>query len=324
MKNPLVSVILPLYNEEKCYASEAINSILSQTYKNFELIILLDNPDNKILYNLIKEYETPDYRIKTHFNKQNLGLPDTLNIGIELATGSYIARMDGDDISETKRLEVQLNFLQNNPNIDLVGCDAYIIDENSKIIGEYHKLCTDFAQKCMLKYFTINLIHPTWLGKSELFKTIKYRNFSHCEDYDFMLRAYAAGFNFYNLKNMLFLTRIQQRSFRSVSRKYAYEQYINTLRARKQFQEYSKLKSEEYPDLPQLTYNLKDKEKYQSILFQLNELRSAYKQRKVLKSFSLFFKISLKDKRPLSFRIKGILLHKLLQLVELLILKLKI
>ena len=323
MKTSKISVLLPLYNENLNYAQLAIESIINQTYNDLEIILLLDNPNNSELKNLLYKYEKIDTRIKIDINEKNLGLPETLNIGIKLATGKYIARMDGDDISETKRLKVQLDFMLNNPNIDLVGSDARIIDENNNIIGEYHKLRTDLSQKMMLRYFTINLIHPSWLGKAQLFKSLLYRNFSHCEDYDFMLRAYSKGYKFYNLPECLLSYRILQQSIDSISRKYAYEQYINTLRARKQFQEYSKFKYEVYPDLPQLTYNSGDKEKYQSILFQLNELRTAYKQRNIFKCISLFIKISLKDKRPLSFRIKGMLLYKLLQSLEFLKSKLK-
>lgn len=323
MNHPLISVILPLYNENLSLAIQAIDSILSQTYRNIEIIIILDNPHNQDLSNLVNEYNKKDIRIKKHINNKNLGLPKTLNIGIDLANGDYIARMDGDDISDINRLETQINFLLNNPNIDLVGSDAYIINENNEIIGEYHKLNTDFAQKYMLKHFTINLIHPTWLGKTELFRTIKYRNFSHCEDYDFMLRAYALNYKFYSIPHKLLSYRILQNSLSSISRKYAYEQFVNTLRARKQFHIFIKDKNTDYPALPILTYNTIDKEKYQSTLIQLNELRIAYSNKNIFKCISLFFKISLRDIRPLTFRIKGIFLFKILHIAEFFIPKLK-
>ena len=201
MKNEdFISVLLPLYNEPENLARKAIDSIIEQTYDRLEIILLLDNPTNEILKNLLTEYSQKDKRIISVINEQNKGLPDTLNRGIDIATGSFIARMDGDDISAHDRLEKQLNYLHLHPEIDLLGTDAFVINEEGELIGEYHKLSTDFSQKMMLRYITINLIHPTWFGKSELFKKCRYRNFTHCEDYDFMIRAYASGYHFHNLK----------------------------------------------------------------------------------------------------------------------------
>lgn len=171
MKNKdFISVLLPLYNEPENLARKAIDSIIEQTYDRLEIILLLDNPTNEILKNLLTEYSQKDKRIISVINEQNKGLPDTLNRGIDIATGSFIARMDGDDISAHDRLEKQLNYLYLHPEIDLLGTDAFVINEEGELIGEYHKLSTDFSQKMMLRYITINLIHPTWFGKCELFK----------------------------------------------------------------------------------------------------------------------------------------------------------
>ena len=317
MKNePLISVLLPLYNEPENLARQAIDSILAQTYKKLEIILLLDNPENDVLRTLLAEYAQKDKRIVVAINEQNRGLPDTLNRGIELATGDFIARMDGDDISTAERMEKQLTYMLTHPKTDLVGCDAYAINEEGNLIGEYHKLATDFSQKMMLRHISINLIHPTWFGKSMLFKQCRYRNFTHCEDYDFMIRAYALGYHFQNLKENLFFVRIQQTSLRSVSRKYAYEQYINTLRVKSQFKEFKKKHLKSYPDLPELSYDMKDKEKYQSTISLLNELREAFFQKQFTRFINLFIKIARKDFRPLAFRIKVFTLSKVLVLAE--------
>ena len=239
-----------------------------------------------------------------------------MNKGIDIATGDFIARMDGDDISTADRLEKQLAYMQTHPQTDLLGSDAFAINEEGKLIGEYHKLATDYSQKMMLRHISINLIHPTWFGKSKLFKQCKYRNFTHCEDYDFMIRAYALGYHFHNLKEKLFYVRIQQTSLRSVSRKYAYEQYINTLRVKSQFKEFRKKHMKNYPELPELTYDLNDKERYQSTISLLNELREAFFQKQFVKFINLFIKIARKDFRPLAFRIKVFTLSKVLVLAE--------
>ncbi len=314
--NALISVILPLYNEPESLAKQAIDSILTQTYSKLEIILLLDNPDNDILKNILSEYGKKDKRIIVAINEKNKGLPETLNKGIDMATGDFIARMDGDDISTADRLEKQLAYMQTHPQTDLLGSDAFAINEEGKLIGEYHKLATDYSQKMMLRHISINLIHPTWFGKSKLFKQCKYRNFTHCEDYDFMIRAYALGYHFHNLKEKLFYVRIQQTSLRSVSRKYAYEQYINTLRVKSQFKEFRKKHMKNYPELPELTYDLNDKERYQSTISLLNELREAFFQKQFVKFINLFIKIARKDFRPLAFRIKVFTLSKVLVLAE--------
>lgn len=314
--NALISVILPLYNEPESLAKQAIDSILTQTYSKLEIILLLDNPDNDILKNILSEYGKKDKRIIVAINEKNKGLPETLNKGIDMATGDFIARMDGDDISTADRLEKQLAYMQTHPQTDLLGSDAFAINEEGKLIGEYHKLATDYSQKVMLRHISINLIHPTWFGKSKLFKQCKYRNFTHCEDYDFMIRAYALGYHFHNLKEKLFYVRIQQTSLRSVSRKYAYEQYINTLRVKSQFKEFRKKHMKNYPELPELTYDLNDKERYQSTISLLNELREAFFQKQFVKFINLFIKIARKDFRPLAFRIKVFTLSKVLVLAE--------
>lgn len=314
--NPLISVILPLYNEPVEFAKSAIDSILNQTYQNIELILLLDNPNNSSLRNLIIQYKEKDKRVKYNFNEINLGLPNTLNIGIKLSTGEYIARMDGDDISDSRRLEKQIKFLTEHKNIDLLGSDAYAINEDGEIIGKFIKLKKDFSQKFMLKHASINLIHPTWIGKSEVFKNCMYRNYEHCEDYDFMIRAYALGYNFYNLKEMLFYVRIQQKSLRSVSRKNAYEQYINTKRLQKQFKSYLKNRDIKSLDMPEFNYDMKDKEKYQSTIGLLNDLREAFFSKKIVDIVILFIKIAKLDIRPLSFRLRVLFISKFLFALE--------
>ena len=123
-QNPLISVICCFYNEEIKYAQESIDSIIHQTYRNLEIILVLDNPGNTALKQLLAEYTANDNRITTIFNTCNIGLPQSLNKAIDHCTGDYIARMDGDDISELNRISSQLHFMTQNPDIDLCGSDA--------------------------------------------------------------------------------------------------------------------------------------------------------------------------------------------------------
>src|SRR5699024_5552594 len=117
----LVSVIMSVYNETETELALAIESILNQTYKDIEFIIVLDAPDNELVLKLIKKYQTSDDRIKIIINNQNQGLAKSLNTGIKSSSGEYIARMDADDISFKNRLDVQISFLEKNADYDIVS-----------------------------------------------------------------------------------------------------------------------------------------------------------------------------------------------------------
>lgn len=123
---PLVSVVMPVYNASS-FIEESINSILQQTFSDFEFIIINDaSTDNS--RNIISSYT--DSRIRIIDNEQNLGVTRSLNKGIELARGKYIARMDADDIALPQRLEKQVNFLVKNAEYGLVGSYFRLIPEN--------------------------------------------------------------------------------------------------------------------------------------------------------------------------------------------------
>ena len=126
---PEVSVLIPVYNVQK-YVAEAIESILNQTYTDFELIVLDDcSTDNTS--DIVKNFSDP--RIIYHHNNKNLGLAENLNVGLKMARGIFIARMDGDDISLPTRLEVQIDFLEKNPDIDLCSCGMKLFGAEDKI-----------------------------------------------------------------------------------------------------------------------------------------------------------------------------------------------
>ncbi|MBI9073494.1 MAG: glycosyltransferase [Melioribacteraceae bacterium] len=126
---PDISVIMPVYNSE-LYLKEAIDSILNQTFQNFEFIIVDDGSEDNSK-KIIKSYK--DDRIR-FFEREHLGIVNQLNFGIKKARGKYIARMDSDDLSLSNRLEKQFEYLQKFPNVKLVGTDIKIINEDSKEI----------------------------------------------------------------------------------------------------------------------------------------------------------------------------------------------
>lgn len=123
------------FNEEK-YIASSITSILNQSLRDFELIIV-DDASTDATPTVIKEFHTKDKRIRPIFNQTNLGLTKSLNIALSSARGLYIARMDADDISKPHRFREQVKFLRNHPGYDLVGTWAIIIDENNRTVGEF-------------------------------------------------------------------------------------------------------------------------------------------------------------------------------------------
>ena len=127
MNAPLVSVILPVYNCEK-YIKQSIQSILSQTYKNLELIVINDGSTDGTL-NTIRSLN--DERIVL-ISQRNMGLPSALNEGLKIARGEFIARQDADDVSLSERIEYELKFLLENPDYGLVGCPANFIYEDNE------------------------------------------------------------------------------------------------------------------------------------------------------------------------------------------------
>ena len=111
-----LSIIMPVYNEKVEWIKESIESIIYQTFTEFEFIIILDNPENKEAEKLLENYSKKDKRIRILKNKKNIGLVKTLNIGLDVANGEFIARMDADDIALPERFEKQMNFLIRNKN----------------------------------------------------------------------------------------------------------------------------------------------------------------------------------------------------------------
>lgn len=163
IQSPLISVILPVYNAEK-YIKESIDSILNQTYNNFELIIINDGSrDNSA--EIIKLYS--DQRIR-YYEQQNQGLAKTLNTALSYAKGKYIARQDNDDISLPDRFEKQINFLEHNPEIAILGSWAEIIDENGLKTGRFHHHPTSSLELRFGLVFDNPFVHSSIMARKDV------------------------------------------------------------------------------------------------------------------------------------------------------------
>jgi glycosyltransferase involved in cell wall biosynthesis len=183
--NPNISVVMSIYNAEK-YLAEAIDSILNQTYFNFEFIIINDGSTDKSL-KIIEKYQEKDKRIVL-INRVNKGLIYSLNEGIKLAKGDYIARMDGDDISLPTRFEEQISFLDKNSDIGVCGSWIEIFAKNKK--SNIKKFAKNNQELKAQLLFSSPVAHPSaMIRKSILDKhSISYKKkYKNAEDYKFWL-----------------------------------------------------------------------------------------------------------------------------------------
>jgi glycosyltransferase involved in cell wall biosynthesis len=197
---------MPVYNAEK-YLSEAIQSILNQTFGNFEFLIINDGSTDNSL-SIIKGFD--DARIRLIDHPGNMGLVSSLNEGLKIAGGQFIARMDADDISNTNRLQSQFDLLLANPEVGLVGCHMDIIDENKKVIGERIYQTSHDAIK-VESLFRCPVPHPGVMFRKDSFinNNLFYNpSFSYyAEDYELWQRALSI-LKFANVNAKLLLYRI--------------------------------------------------------------------------------------------------------------------
>lgn len=214
-----VSVIMAVYNAEKTL-KEAMDSILNQTYKNIEFIICDDaSTDNS--YKILEQYAKKDNRIILIKNKINSRLAFSLNHCLKYATGEFIARMDGDDISTPNRIEVQLEYLKNNPDIDLVGCAMQRFSVEGGLADVLYSVDNPnyFTLKNKIPYH-----HATIMTRRNVYDTLG--GYTVCErtkrgqDYDLWFRFYKAGFKGNNLREPLYMVRedgaaIRRRTFKT-------------------------------------------------------------------------------------------------------------
>lgn len=204
-QKPKISVVMAVHNGMP-YLKAAVKSILSQTYKDFEFIIIDDASSDKS-WIFLKSLK--DKRIKLLKNWKNLGLASSLNKGLKIASGQYIARMDADDISLPKRFEKQELFLRVNPQIDICGTWATLIDDNDKTLGLVERPTDDKTIK-KTNVWTPGLIHPTWFVRRDVFKKLDGYNpkYDMVEDLEFLNRAKI--FKMGNISDPLLLWRSTQ------------------------------------------------------------------------------------------------------------------
>ena len=194
MNNPLVTVLLPVYNRPSVV--NTINSVLDQTYKNFELLII-DNASTDDTQDVINSIS--DDRIRLIVNETNRGQTFSINRGLKLAKGEYIARIDADDLMLPTRLEKQVDFMESNPEYGLCGCWVqYITDDDKKVI--IVKTCISDSGLRAMQRIACGVYHPAVMVRTSTLKkyNITYdSNLKMAEDYDMwrVILKYSKGIN---------------------------------------------------------------------------------------------------------------------------------
>ena len=181
--NVKASIILPVYNAE-AFLAEAIESILNQSFKDFELIILNDGSTDASK-DIILSFD--DARIKYIENETNLGLIKTPNKGIGLCNGKYIIRMDADDICEPQRIEKQILFMEKHPDIGVCGTWAKVINKKGEITGKIVNQTNPLFVSISL-LFSAPLVQPATCFKASILKKHLYHDVTIAEDYDLWTR----------------------------------------------------------------------------------------------------------------------------------------
>lgn len=222
---PLVSVIMAAYNAER-HISASIESVINQTYANFELLVINDGSSDRT-QSIIEEFCKRDSRIKLINNDKNLFVIKSRNIGIENAKGKYLAILDADDLAFPNRLEKQVEFLENNPDVFLIGSSAHIIDENNTICNDFIAL-TDYHElkRNILKN---NLFyHSSILFRNE--KVFYREKMIYSEDYDLILRLFSEGKKIVNLPDNLISYRQTNHSLSKTKNRLVQWLFINKAR----------------------------------------------------------------------------------------------
>lgn len=216
----VISVLMGIYNENnRKHVAYAIDSILNQTFRDFEFIIC-DDGSEMGFYQWLKKYCRKDSRILLLRNEQNRGLAATLNYCLRHAGGSYIARMDADDISEKERFARQIAFLESHPEYAMVGCSVRMIGR--KGVWGIRQMEEMPEKESFLN--TSPFVHPAVMIRRDVMKALgsysEKKWALRAEDYELFMRFYASGYKGYNIQEILLNYREEKDSYKK--RKYRY------------------------------------------------------------------------------------------------------
>lgn len=182
----LISIGIPFFNAEK-YLGFAIQSIIAQSYENWELILVDDGSSDSSL-KIAQDFESSDSRIRVIFDGENRKLPYRLNQLIQESKGECIARMDADDIMHPERLEKQLVFLKNNKNFDLVSSGLISIDSNNQVKG--FRCVNDLYHDFICPKLSYPIVHPSVMARKSWYERNQYsEKYPRAEDFELWTRT---------------------------------------------------------------------------------------------------------------------------------------
>lgn len=221
MKTPELSVILTVYNRES-YISAAIESILKQTFRDFELIVINDGSTDTTSV-IIESYLDP--RIIYIQNEKNIGIVKSLNKGLSVSRGRYIAIMDSDDISMPERFSKQFNFLENNPEIGVCGTCINVIDKKGNLVGNISYPVSSNVISCLLLFYCC-IAHPTTMYRKKVIQDVGNYNseFIAALDYDLWTRT-IGHYKFSNISEFLLNYRTHGDNISQNREKHYHEDY---------------------------------------------------------------------------------------------------
>lgn len=225
LQSPKVTVLMSVFNGKQ-YLYEAVRSILTQTFPDFEFLIINDASTDESM-DIIKSFN--DHRIRVIENETNLGLTKSLNIGLEQARGQYIARMDCDDISLPDRLEKQAAWLDANPECAVVAAKTVLIDRDGDITGHWSDdLDTTTYQEIRSRLPASNCIaHPSVMMRASVVKAYRYNPcLKNSQDYDLWLRLCSDGLVIEKIDEVLLKYRVHGMSITSVSNRASSEMKV--------------------------------------------------------------------------------------------------
>ena len=209
VNTPFVSVVMPAYNSEE-YISNSVESILNQSYTNFEFIII-DDASTDETHNKLLEFKKIDKRIILVKNKTNEGVTKSLNKAVKIAKGKYIIRMDADDWSYPDRFKLQIELMEKNQDVVISGSYVEICNSNLKVknLRKYH-LYNDTIRKHIFRYSPF--AHPATIWKSKVLKENLYNEvIMVSQDYELYFRVGKIG-GFMNLDKPLLKLRMHDNS----------------------------------------------------------------------------------------------------------------
>lgn len=215
-ENVKISVIMSVYNGED-YLAEAIDSVLSQSFRDFELIVINDCSTDSTA-EILGQYASRDTRVKVHTNEVNLRLPSSLNKAISLAQGKYIARMDADDICLPERLERQYAFMEEHPDVALSSC-RFLTLKNGVICSGGCGGRVDSESIKALLLVTNPILHPGIIAKADAMRALQYdKNFTCTEDMELWTRFVLGGYKVEILSEYLMIYRLHDKQITETTR----------------------------------------------------------------------------------------------------------